>query len=93
MSGTASIADIEELLKNCAPGFTSRNTTHALQIKYNGKSYPSLPSYKDIELGHIRKMVRTLEINKECANKYIPGLFKLEKVEKPDEPGQPAKKQ
>lgn len=93
MSETASVKDLQEMLKNCAPGFTSRNTTHALQIKYNGKSYPSLPSYQNIELGHIRKMVRTLEINKECANKYIPGQFKVEKPKNPDEHAQPAKKQ
>lgn len=88
MSASASITDVEKLLEDCAAGFTSRNTTHALQIRYKGKCYPSLPSYKDIELNHIRKMVRTLEISKECANKYIPGLFKIEK-RKPSPPEPP----
>jgi hypothetical protein len=66
------------MLANCAPDHAIRNTTHFLKVQYNGKTFPSLPSYKDIELGHIRKMVRALGINKECANKYIPGLFKIE---------------
>jgi hypothetical protein len=79
MSASASLSDLLALLSNCAPGHTLRNTTHALKVQYNGKSSPALPSYNDIELGHIRKMVRTLEINKECANKYIPGLFKIQK--------------
>ena len=79
MSATASLTDVHKMLENCAPGHTIRNTTHFLKVQYKGKTFPALPSYNNIELGHIRKMVRTLEINKECANKHIPGLFKKEK--------------
>jgi len=78
MSATASLSDVHDLLVNCAPGHSIRNTTHFLKVQYKGKTYPALPSYNDIELGHIRKMVRALEISKECANKYISGLFKIE---------------
>ena len=67
------------MLDNCAPGHSIRNTTHFLKVQYNGKTFPDLPSYNNIELGHIRKMVRSLVINKECANKHVPGLFKIEK--------------
>lgn len=79
MSETAPLATVQKLLEECAVGHTIRQTTHALKITYNGKTYPTLSSYKNIELGYIRSMVRALEINKDCANRFIPKLFKIEK--------------
>jgi hypothetical protein len=91
MSASASFDDVHALLSDCAAGFSIRNTTHFLKVEFNGRTFPDLPSYKKIELGHIRKMVRTLQINKECANKHIPGLFKIEKPapESPEKPKPP----
>lgn len=79
MSETATLATVQKLLEECAAGHSIRQTTHFLKVTYNGKTYPTLPSYKSIELGFIRSMVRDLEIDKECANRHIPKLFKLPK--------------
>lgn len=76
MSQTAPLSTVQKMLEECAAGHTIRQTTHALKVTYNGKDYPTLPSYKNIELGYIRSMVRALEINQECANRHIPHLFK-----------------
>jgi hypothetical protein len=80
MSVTAPLATVQKMLDGCAAGHSIRQTTHALKVTYKGKVYPTLPSYKDIELGYIRSMVRVLEISKECANGYIPKLFKIAKT-------------
>jgi hypothetical protein len=72
MSATASRADVERMLKRCAAGYTMRRTTHGYSIKFNGRTYPSMPKFDNIELGHIRKMVRHLQINRDCARQTIP---------------------
>jgi hypothetical protein len=82
MSQSVPLATIHKLLEACAAGHTTRQTTHAIKVTYNGKEYPTLPSYNDIELGHVRSMVRVLEINRECANRFIPNLFKIPKAAK-----------
>ncbi|HWH58183.1 MAG TPA: hypothetical protein VN682_11165 [Terriglobales bacterium] len=61
------------MLKVCAPGATVRLATHSRVIQYKDKTYRSLPKFDRIELGHIRKMSRVLEIL-ECAKRQIPGL-------------------
>jgi hypothetical protein len=81
MSETALLATVRKMLEGCATGYAIRQTTHALKVTYKGKTYPTLPSYNNIELGFIRSMVRALEISKGCANGYIPKLFKIEKPE------------
>jgi hypothetical protein len=78
MSETATFSAVQELLNNCAVGHTVKRTTHAVKITYNRKTYPTLPAYKNIELGYIRSMVRALEIDKECANRHVPNLFKID---------------
>lgn len=82
MSQSVPLAIIYKLLEACAVGHTTRQTTHAIKVSYNGKEYPTLPSYGDIEIGHIRSMVRVLEIDKECANRFIPNLFRIPKPDK-----------
>jgi len=82
MSATASFDDVRRMLEDCAPGATWRTATHSVVVSYNGRKYPSLPKYKNLELGHIRKMVRHLGIDQQCAAKHIPGSFKV--VEKED---------
>jgi hypothetical protein len=68
----------------CAVGYSTRQTTHAIKVSYKGKEYPTLPSYDNVEIGYIRSMVRVLEISKECANRFIPNLFKIPKPIKPE---------
>ncbi len=57
------------MLESCAPGYSIRLANHSYVVKYNGLVYPSLPKFKNIELGHVRKMVRHLGIDWNCAAK------------------------
>jgi hypothetical protein len=80
MSITVPFSTVKKMLDECAVGYSARNTTHYIKVQYNGKTFPALPSYTNIEIGHIRSMVRALEISKECANSHIPKLFKSEEL-------------
>jgi hypothetical protein len=77
MSVTAKLGVVQKLLEKCAPGHEIRPTTHFFSVSYKGKLFRTLPTYENIELGHIRKMVRALEIDKNCANSHIPNLFNI----------------
>ncbi len=55
------------MLDGCAAGHSRRRGTHCWLVTYNGKTYRSLPDYANIEIGFVRKMVRFLGINKDCA--------------------------
>ena len=70
MSASASFSDINRMLDECAPGHSLRLANHSRVVKWNDKVYRSLPKHDNIELGHVRKMVRYLGINWECAEKY-----------------------
>ena len=52
----------------------TRATIDSRVVEYNGRTYRSLPKHPDIELGHIRKMIRHLGINRDCASKLIPNV-------------------
>ncbi len=67
MSASVGQADVFRMLDGCAPGHTKRRGTHCWLVSYKGKTYRSLPDYPKIELGHVRKMVRFLGIDKACA--------------------------
>lgn len=70
MSAARPYADVKKMLENCAPGSEVRLATHSRVVSYNGKVYRTLPKFDEIEFGHIRKMVRYLEIDKDCAKKH-----------------------
>jgi hypothetical protein len=70
MSVSVPYNDIVRMLEECAPGADIRRTTHARRVAWNGKLFPDLPKFDDIQIGHIRKMVRHLGIKKECAEKH-----------------------
>ena len=70
MSASADYADISRMLAECAPGSTVRLANHSRVIIYNKKTYRSLPKHDTIELGHVRKMVRFLEISRDCPEAY-----------------------
>jgi hypothetical protein len=70
MSATAAFSDIERMLQSCAKGHSIRLANHSYVIKYNNLVYRSLPKFKNIELGHVRKMVRHLGIEWDCAEKF-----------------------
>ena len=48
--------------------------THSRVVTYLGKVYLRLPKFDQIELGHVRKMVRYLGIDRDCATSCIPNL-------------------
>lgn len=70
MSASASFDDVKLMLDECAPGYTMRLANHSRVVTFNGKVYWSLPKHKNIELGHVRKMIRHFGINQECAKKH-----------------------
>ena len=74
MSATAHYSDVQRMLEECAPGSTIRLATHSRVVTHNGKVYRSLPKFDNLELGHIRKMVRYLEIDRECAKRHVPNI-------------------
>jgi hypothetical protein len=63
--------DVRKMLENCAPGSTWRMANHSRVITYNGRVYRSLPKFDELEAGYIRKLVRHLQINEECAKKFV----------------------
>lgn len=77
MSASSAFGNVEKMLQNCAPGCTWRFSTHNRVITFNGHVYRTFPKHDNVELGHIRKMVRFLGIDQDCATQHIPGLFKV----------------
>lgn len=72
MSASVSFRSVSKMLEDCAPGAMVRLATHSRVVEYNGKVYRKLPKHDNIELGHIRKLIRNLEIDRDCAAKHIP---------------------
>jgi hypothetical protein len=70
MSAYVAYTTLVRMLDNCAAGYDIRRTTHGRLITFNNKAFRDLPKYDDIEIGHIRKMVRHLGIDKDCARKH-----------------------
>jgi len=70
MSVSISFADVQRLLTECAPGHTLRLANHFRIVKFNGRVFPTLPKHQNIELGHVKKMVRHLFIDKNCAKRH-----------------------
>jgi len=73
------------MLDTCAPGHVFTEKLHHYWVTFSGKTYTTLPkgSHSDrgqrsgqaeIEIGHVRKIVRFLEIDKACARRVIPML-------------------
>ena len=80
--GMVPLKEIFSMLKKCAPGHTVEKHKHYFWVSYKGAVYRSLPTGKhgkrkgraDIEVGHVRKMIRHLEIDLKCAKKHLPIL-------------------
>jgi hypothetical protein len=45
-------------------------TTHGYQVRWDGKVFPDLPKHDSMQIGHVRKMVRHLGIDKDCARSF-----------------------
>ena len=58
------------MLNVCAPGHKIKEYMHFYCVMYKQKTYPSLPKKSQIDKGHVKKMVRHLEIG-DCATKHL----------------------
>lgn len=78
--GQVPIKAIWDMLDACAPGWTARQGLHKWRVMWRDKTYPSLPrgehgkTNPEIELGHVKKMIRHLEIDHDCARRHLPIL-------------------
>lgn len=68
------------MLRKCAPGHELVEKTHLHWIWFEGKR-ATLPQGKhgrknnaEIEIGHIRNMVRQLGLDEDCVKKHLPQL-------------------
>ena len=79
-SGTVRLSAVFKMLEHCARDFTKRERVHNWVITFQEKEYPSLPKGPhgkpdpEIEKGHIKKMIKKLGIDMECAKQYLPLL-------------------
>lgn len=71
--GTVRLNKIWEMLDECAPGYTSQTKEHYIWVTFNENTFRSLPKGRhgaknpEIQVGHIRAMIRFLGIDMECA--------------------------
>lgn len=79
--GTIPLQDIWAMLNVCAPGHTKRERDHNWMVTWPHGTYPRLPLGKHgkrqnprIEIGHVRNMVRMLNLDPEEASRCIPQL-------------------
>ena len=79
--GLVRLKAIFEMLKDCAPGYAHKEKEHRHWIMYGGKTFRGLPKGKhgsgsraEIEIGHIKDMVKHLGISPKCANAHLPLL-------------------
>jgi hypothetical protein len=82
MSVSVPLAKVQKMLKRCAPGAEIEEKLHHLWVRYNGKTYHSLPKgahgarRPEVEIGFVDGLIDSLEIDKDCARKVIVQLPK-----------------
>ena len=69
------------MLVQCAPGACMEKKRHRYWVRYDGKIYRGLPLGRhgrrenpEIEIGHVRQLIRYLQIDGDCARRAIPAL-------------------
>lgn len=71
-----------KMLRKCAEGYEKIEQPHKWRIEYHGRTFPDLPlgnrtsKTPEVELGVVRKMIRHLGIDPECAYEYLPQVGK-----------------
>ena len=74
--GQARMSKVVAMLEACADGFSINPKEHLQWVFYNGKT-SRLPKGEhgkvdpEIQKGHIKRMIRHLEIDLECAKKHL----------------------
>jgi hypothetical protein len=84
-SGRVRLGAIFEMLDKCASGYSVRELTHQWRVTFNGKPFflqlgkraRKSVNRREIEIGHIRKMVRHLELDPDCVEKHLPQVKPL----------------
>lgn len=83
-SGVLASSDVFAMLRHCAEGVVIEATEHYYRIKWNGRTYPSLPLgdhggkrknlRTEIKVGDVRKLLRFLGVSFDCAKGQLPRL-------------------
>ena len=78
--GQVRLKNILKMLRKCAPGYTFEEKTHLHWVRYQGRTF-RLPQGKhgvgnnaEIEIGHVRGLVKHLDIDPDCAKRQLPQL-------------------
>jgi hypothetical protein len=78
---TVRFKDIRRMLHQCAPGAAIEKKKHRHWVRYDGKIYRGLPLGRhgkrenpEIEIGHVRQLIRYFGIDEACARQAIPAL-------------------
>lgn len=79
--GLLPLKQVWAMLKRCAPGHTIETREHNHCIRYNGRTFPNLPlgphgarTNSETQVGHVKHMVRQLELEIDCVNRELPQL-------------------
>lgn len=77
--GQVKLRKIWKMLDACAPGYQIREGKHKFIVMWKGRTFPDLPKGQhgkksEIELGHVRRMIRMLGIDGKCAKKKLKQL-------------------
>ncbi len=76
----ARLSAIFAMLEECAPGHTVKPQTHNYCVRYQGLTFPALPKGRhgakdpEIQMGHVRQMIRQLQLDLDCVTKHFPDL-------------------
>lgn len=78
---TVRLKVILRMLDRCAPGAAIENKKHRYWVRYGGKTYRGLPLGRhgrrenpEVEIGHVRQLIRYFGIDGDCARRAIPAL-------------------
>jgi hypothetical protein len=80
---TYSLADVLRALDNCAPGYSSRYTTHSLLIRRGektcalpkGQGGGSEPRRVSVPDHKVKNLVTLFELDTECVKVHLPGIL------------------
>ena len=77
-AGPVRLGEILKAIRLCAPGARVVLKTHHYWVFFRGKVFRGLPkgsgrenAAAEIEFGHVRKMVRMLDLDRECFERML----------------------
>lgn len=79
--GQIPLKEIWAMLDSCAPGYTRKLREHNYVVRFQDRSFPSLPlgphgkrENPPIQMGKVKQMVRQLGLDPECVKRHLPQL-------------------